>query len=295
MRQRPADLLGHLRSVAGGEKEPGPSVLHHLRHRADSRGDHRDTPREGFYRRPRMTFVELRRHDEKGCLPHQIHYLRRRLPAKAFDRFRASGRFPHHSFQRPHAGDLERKSVTELLPCLQHGGDALLRRQPAGKKSVLATAAARAGIRIEKIRLHVQLFRGISALDEFLPHELRQHDIGIDFVLPRADGTVQRDHRTDRRGRSAALLVAAVNDARPGEELVAAILADAPLTIERAHRAHQAIVSQRLHHRNALRPRRVIDGRAEQRKEVLDMQKVAALFAQQLANLPVALDGPRHA
>ena len=125
-----------------------------------------------------------------------------------------------------------------------------------------------------------------AGFQEFLAAELREGDVGGDFVAIRAEEAVDHEHRGngERSGQRAA--VAAVDDAAE-RRAAEAVLADAAVPVEVGVDADEAVVVEGLHDRHPLPRGRPVDGRRDERKRVVAVDHVGSVLADERGDLAV--------
>src|SRR6202048_3023033 len=106
---------------------------------------------------------------------------------------------------------------------------------------------------------------------------------------------MRRNHRRDSGAGGAAVAVAVVRNAAPGDHLTEAILARLAIAEQQGVDADKPKVVQRLDDGNALGPRGVIGGGRDQRKRIVEMDDLRAMLANKTPHLEKCWTAPDRA
>src|SRR5262249_7957304 len=118
--------------------------------------------------------------------------------------------------------------------------------------------------------------RGQATFDEFATAEIGTRDVGVNGFLPGAKKTMRGQHGGDDGRTSAAVAIAGMEDAGPGNGLADTVFAGFAVAEEHGARADEAEVGDFLHDGNARFQTGVMNGWGEEREEIEDVDDVGS-------------------
>src|ERR1700722_666958 len=100
-------------------------------------------------------------------------------------------------------------------PGLKQRPQSLFFRQPSDKSGVVSRLGARCRARADEIGFYDDLLRRKASLDKLRARKLRECDVAIDQLVPRAIPVVEREHGHYRRASATRLPVASMPQGLP--------------------------------------------------------------------------------